>query len=559
MRVRLLLALVVLAVPGGADAAFPGGNGRLVFTQWTPTTDRFSQPSAYLCTASPDGSAQSRISGDLDARVLVRDGQPTFSADGSRVAFVRSGISSQFGPIWVAAVDGGGARQLHAGGASSPAWSADGRRIYFSENGDLYTASWPDGALTRLTATTARAELMPATSADGRLAYVDTDAAAPGPRNLVVAAGDGAAARTLVTTDSLREPDWSPDGRTIVFAANDGIWMIAVDGGSLRRLRERGGEPEYSPDGTRIVFADGGEIWTMAAAGGEERRVTDTPVDELHPAWQPAGASPAAAGGRPCAIAGTSGDDVLVGTGDRDIFVGGRGNDVLRGLGGDDIVIDGEGDDTIDGGEGDDLVFFVAGQNEISGGAGADHVSGYRGLALTDSAQIVAGDGGNDELQGSRGRDRLVGGDGNDRISGLRGRDTILAGAGNDWIAGNRGDDYLHAGAGDDVLFGGLISGRPLGYDGYDILLGGGGNDRLAGGWQRDRLFGGPGADRLRGGSNGDLVNGEAGRDDVAGEGGDDVLLGRDRTRDLLAGGPGYDRATADDADVRRGIERRLR
>lgn len=134
----------------------------------------------------------------------------------------------------------------------------------------------------------------------------------------------------------------------------------------------------------------------------------------------------------------------------------------------------------------------------------------------------------------------------------------IFAGPGNDRVRGNRGDDYVDGGLGDDVLFGGITSGPPRRDDGYDVLLGRAGDDRLAGGWQKDGLFGGPGADRLRGGPHGDRLVGEAGPDDVAGETGDDLLLARDRTRDVLWGGPGFDRATIDRVDRRAGIERLL-
>jgi hypothetical protein len=560
LRVKVgLLAALVLALPSAAGASFPGANGRLVFTQWTPKTDRFSQPSAFLCTAAPDGSTQSRITGELDDRLVVRDGQPAFSPDGSRLVFIRSDFSSIFGALWTASANGGGAVQLHGRGASDPSWSPDGRRIYYSETADLHWISPAGGSPIRLTATTARAELMPEMSADGQLVYVETDVSGPAPRNLVVADGQAATPRTLVSIESLRYPSWSPDSSTIVFAAPDGIWTISANGHSLRRIREHGEEPQYSPDGMRIAFAEEGDLWTMAPDGSDARRVTETPLDEMHPTWQPAAAAVPAAGPRPCAIAGTRGDDVLVGTDERDIFAGGAGDDVIRALGGNDIVIDGEGNDRIDAGDGDDLVFHEAGRNDIAAGAGNDHVSAHRGLGIVDDAQVIAGGGGNDDLSGGRAGDRIDGGEGNDLISGLRGPDVIFAGPGADRARGNRGDDYLDGGLGDDVLFGGITTDLPRHYDGYDVLLGRGGDDRLAGGWQKDRLFGGAGADRLRGGPHADRLVGDAGHDDLGGETGDDLLLARDGTRDVLWGGPGFDRATTDHVDRRAGIERLLR
>jgi Ca2+-binding RTX toxin-like protein len=83
--------------------------------------------------------------------------------------------------------------------------------------------------------------------------------------------------------------------------------------------------------------------------------------------------------------------------------------------------------------------------------------------------------------------------------------------------------------AGHDVL---------VGTNGNDALCGRGGNDVLRGRGGNDRLVGGPGRDRMVGG------------------GGSDTLLARDRFRDVVKGGAGFDRARVNPSDVRRSIER---
>lgn len=66
------------------------------------------------------------------------------------------------------------------------------------------------------------------------------------------------------------------------------------------------------------------------------------------------------------------------------------------------------------------------------------------------------------------------------------------------------------------------------------------------------QIFGGAGADRLRGSSARDFVNPGSGRDTVATLGAGDVVRSVDGERDVVDGGGGFNRATADRVDVLR-------
>ncbi len=102
-------------------------------------------------------------------------------------------------------------------------------------------------------------------------------------------------------------PDWSPDGQTLVYAANPDsdlyggnwdIWLTQVGGGaSVNRTADHTGDdryPSWSPDGQQIAFwsaRDGGGYFVMSALGGASRRVSATPggtaLDLSPPQWSP--------------------------------------------------------------------------------------------------------------------------------------------------------------------------------------------------------------------------------------------------------------------------------
>jgi Ca2+-binding RTX toxin-like protein len=115
-------------------------------------------------------------------------------------------------------------------------------------------------------------------------------------------------------------------------------------------------------------------------------------------------------------VAGTGGNDVLIGTDGNDFVYGGAGNDELRLLGGNDIGNGGTGNDLVSGDDGADLVI---------GGLGIDRLIGGRGK------DALSGDGGDDDLYGGADADILSGGKGDDQVVG---------GAGDDIFKFTRGD-----------------------------------------------------------------------------------------------------------------------
>ena len=202
------------------------------------------------------------------------------------------------------------------------------------------------------------------------------------------------------------------------------------------------------------------------------------------------------------AINGTEGDDILIGTPERDNINGLGGDDVLQGENGRDTLSGGDGDDTIGGDNGQDFILGGEGEDILSGGDGSDRIEGN----LSDD--LIAGGRGDDSLFAGAGRDTLNGDSGNDRLRGGNGNDNLRGNSGDDFIQGNTGNDFLSGGFGDDNLLGGNGRDSLNGGIGNDTLNGGAGNDTLQGGIGNDFLSGGAGADRfiLAAGQSGETI-----------------------------------------------------
>jgi Ca2+-binding RTX toxin-like protein len=146
---------------------------------------------------------------------------------------------------------------------------------------------------------------------------------------------------------------------------------------------------------------------------------------------------------------------------------------------------------------------------------------------VTESADLILANGGDDVVFGHGGNDVILGMDGNDMLIGGAGADQLDGGSGNhDWtmyydsavgvsVSLTTGTGFFGTAEGDtltnienlqgsnhdDRLTGDGASNHLVGNGGDDDLTGGGGADHLDGGLDDDTLKGGSGADFLNGGS----------------------------------------------------------
>jgi Ca2+-binding RTX toxin-like protein len=141
---------------------------------------------------------------------------------------------------------------------------------------------------------------------------------------------------------------------------------------------------------------------------------------------------------------------------------------------------------------------------------------------------------------------------------GTNGSDYLLGDGSNNEIYGLRGKDYVGGKAAADTLFGGT---------GNDEVAGGSGKDRMKGGSGVDTLLGRPGYDSLidqpekgsfaqQSSQHGAYqVQASSRPDRLLGGRGNDTIRARDGNRDIIRGGPGYDKAYVDRVDKVTGVE----
>ncbi|MCL5958724.1 MAG: hypothetical protein M1358_05290 [Chloroflexi bacterium] len=105
---------------------------------------------------------------------------------------------------------------------------------------------------------------------------------------------DGSEDRQVTDQMAGQFPAWSPKGDQIAFATidvnNPQVFVVRLDGTGLRRVSAKGGtSPSWSPDGGRIVYSnpDGAGLTIVRADGTEPKQITA--ASSWEPSWSPDG------------------------------------------------------------------------------------------------------------------------------------------------------------------------------------------------------------------------------------------------------------------------------
>ncbi|MHC4680839.1 MAG: hypothetical protein ACYTEK_19325, partial [Planctomycetota bacterium] len=232
------------------------------------------------------------------------DRDPAFSPDGQTLAFIR-GTNNLVDDIFIVPVAGGqpGRLTFDKLRVQGLAWTADGREIVFSSNRAGSFSLWrisASGGEPEPLAGVGEGALGPTIPAQGKhLAYTQDDVEINIWRmELPKPPGQAKAPTKLISStrwDLL--PEYSPDGRSIVFTSDRSgsteIWRCGSDGSHPVRLTSfggpEGGAPRWSPDGQQIVFDSRPEghtdVYVVSVEGGPLRRLTTQSSDDWVPSW----------------------------------------------------------------------------------------------------------------------------------------------------------------------------------------------------------------------------------------------------------------------------------
>jgi Tol biopolymer transport system component len=349
------------------------------------------------------------------------------------------------------------------------------------------------------------------------------------PHIRVVVPGSSFATRRLrLGREPAFGPQWSADGRRLLFARPSGIYVAGtsdignvIDVLRVRRISRFFTEwgVEWSPDATSVAYTREVErrfctdLYTMRTDASRQRRLTASAACEQRPAWSPDGLEIA------FEQEGDMSTEIVV------TDLRGRNRRIL-----------GEGTFPAWSPDGRSLAFLTA-----AGIAVVDRQTGAFQRTLEPENPY-------DELENGLtwspdGTRLAFGFHDPEETFPLTHLALIDAGGENserltvsdtfpdmepDWqpictLYGTNGDDVLTGTPGDDLI---------CGLRGNDRIRGGGGNDTILGGDGNDWIVGGPGTDRLFGAA------------------GDDRVYARDAEPDVVNGGPGRDRVWVDQADT---------
>ncbi len=279
---RLVCGFSFFLSTAWATAAYPGAPGEdaglIVFSSNRSGPWR-------IWTVRPDGSELRELT---QAGADEHDVDPAFRPDGEAILFssTRGGTVG----VWRMARDGSGPVRICDGDQAD--WSPDGKAIVFRRDESVFTRDLATGQEKRLTPEDWPHCSGPAWSPDGKtIAFACRWDAGNG---IYLVAAEGGEPVKVYDRKGACEPRWSPDGSRLVYETETNVAAVNPDGKKNRPVTWFGGiqrYPQWSPDGRWIVFCQGPsergpwELYRTPSQGGTPTRITEGGSD-MSPDWK---------------------------------------------------------------------------------------------------------------------------------------------------------------------------------------------------------------------------------------------------------------------------------
>jgi Tol biopolymer transport system component len=288
--VGIVLALIALVVPAAASAA---SSGAIVFSKVSEDHRVYEEEGKVLPPKAPEGGLFAVKSGHLNQLTdNPADSEPSFSADGHTIAFVREG------DVYVMRADGSGQKQLTTGKEidSRPLVSPNGRYVLFQRTAtkgqprDLYTVRTAGGTPHALAPSPAD-EHEASFSPDGcTIAFVRTVESPLGGTadDLFTVRPAGIKLRRMTRTPTIDEFAPRDLDETIVYSRGESgegpsayadIYAMDEKGNHVRKLIAGAGSAyveDATANGRTILFRRDQGLW-VKQIGGKGRKLADLP------------------------------------------------------------------------------------------------------------------------------------------------------------------------------------------------------------------------------------------------------------------------------------------